>query len=66
MARLKNTEKLRSFNLPEFIQRIKDAYEEYPEDKLEGLVRMKTLIASCLIENEGRHDFKLPHTSKKS
>ena len=48
MGRLKNTEKLRSFNLPEFIQRIKDAYEEYPEDKLEGLVRIKTLIASCL------------------
>ena len=66
MGRLKNTEKLRSFNLPEFIQQIKDAYEEYLEDKLEGLVRMKKLIASCFIENEGRNDFKLPHTSKKS
>ena len=56
--------KLRSFKVPEFIEQIKAAYEEYPEDKIENLVQMKKRIVICLSENEGRNDFKLPHRVK--
>jgi hypothetical protein len=56
--------KLRSFKVPEFIEQIKTAYEEYPEDKIENLVKMKKRVVVCLSENEGRNDFKLPHSVK--
>ena len=57
--------KLRCFKVPEFIQQIKDTYEEYPEAKIEALVRMKKRVVVCICENEGRNDFKLPHRKKE-
>ena len=46
--------KLRSFKLPEFIGQIEEAYEEYPEEKLEALCSMKTRVCACIVENEGQ------------
>ena len=53
--------KLRSFKLPEFIGQIEEAYEEYPDEKLEALCSMKTRVCACIVENEGQNDFRLPH-----
>ena len=57
-------QKLRSFKVPAFIQQIRDTYKQYPEEKIEALVRMKKRVVACIYENEGRNDFKLPHRKK--
>ena len=58
--------KLRSFKLPEFIQQIKGAYQDYPPEKIASLVEMKRRVVQCLIKYKGTNDFKLPHGKKKS
>jgi len=58
--------KLRSFKLTEFIKQIHDAYDDYPSEKIDALVRCKKRVVTCIAENEGRNDLKLPHREKKS
>ena len=58
--------KLRSFKLPEFIQQIKGAYQDYPPEKIASLVEMKRRVVQCLIKYKGTNDFKLPHGKMKS
>ena len=64
--RLAPAEASESFKLPEFIGQIEEAYEEYPEEKLEALCSMKTRVCACIVENEGQNDFRVPHRKKSA
>jgi transposase len=56
--------KLKSFNLPEFIEQIEEAYNEYPSEKLTALADMKMRVVQCIYNAAGDNDFKLPHRQK--
>jgi len=66
LRRLAPLPKLRSFKLTEFIEQIEEAFEEYPEEKLDNLCGMKSRVCACIVENEGQHDFRLPHRRKSA
>ena len=57
--------KQRDFNLDNFEQQILDAYEEYPEDKLDALFDMKQRVCECIVQDGGGNSFKLPHRNAK-
>ena len=58
--------KLRSFQMPTFIKQIEEAFEEYPEEKLDALCAMKTRVCVAIVENWGENDFVLPHRKKNA
>ena len=57
--------KLRSFKLPTFIKQIEEAFEEYPDEKLDDLRGMKTRVCVAIVENQGDNKFGLPYRRKK-
>ena len=66
LRRLAPLPKLRSFKLTEFIDQIEEAFEEYPEEKLDALCAMKTRVCVAIVENWGENDFVLPHRKKNA
>ena len=57
--------KIRSFDLDAFEQQILDAFDEYPQEKLDSLCDMKQRVIECIIacDPPGGNTFKLPHRS---
>ena len=53
--------KKRSFDLDKFEDEILEAYNEYPEDKLDDLFNMKQRVLAEIITDGGGNNFKLPH-----
>ena len=57
--------KLRSFKLPTFIKQIEEAFEEYPDEKLDVVCGIKTRVCVAIVENQGDNKFGLPYRRKK-
>ena len=53
--------KVRSFDLDKFEEQIHEAWDEYPEDKLDDLFGMKTRVLAEIVKDGGGNSFKLPH-----
>ena len=53
--------KLRSFKMPTFIKQIEEAFEEYPDEKLDDVCGIKTRVCVAIVENWDNNDFRLPN-----
>ena len=47
--------------MDKFEDEILEAYNEYPEDKLDDLFNMKQRVLAEIITDGGGNNFKLPH-----
>ena len=50
--------------MPEFIEQIEEAYNEYPSEKLTAIADMKMRVVQCIYDAAGDNGFKLPHRQK--
>ena len=57
--------RVRDFNLDKFDAQINQAFDDYPEDKLDDLYDMKSRVLECIRTSvpPGGNNFKLPHRS---
>ena len=55
--------KMRAFDLNKFEEEILEAWDSYPEDKLDDLFNMKQSVLKEIINGGGWNSFKLPHRS---
>ena len=57
--------RVRDFNLDRFDEQFNQAFDDYPEDKLDALYDMKRRVLECIrtCEPPGDNSFKLPHRS---
>ena len=52
---------MRSFDLDVCEEEILEAWDMYPEDKLDDLFNMKQRVLHEIIKDSGGNNFKLPH-----
>ena len=51
--------------MPTFIKQIEEAFEEYPDEKLDDVCGIKTRVCVAIVENQGDNKFGLPYRRKK-